>query len=154
MCVCVCVCVWLSVCVPTPVFLISSYGAPLAQRASYLAQHSSHFGTDGTVNYDYIVTNSINCLLIGSRCIPNGAHASKRIKNSVLHVHVCVSVFILSHELVYVCVYMYMYFISDSDEYVQKNVATLIREIAKHTPEVCTHIQYTYMLHTFSSAHR
>ena len=24
----------------------------------------------GTVNYDYIVTNSINCLLIGSRCIP------------------------------------------------------------------------------------
>lgn len=24
----------------------------------------------------------------------------------------------------------------DSDEYVQKNVATLIREIAKHTPEV------------------
>ena len=35
---------------------------------------------------------------------------------------------------------MYMYFILDSDEYVQKNVATLIREIAKHTPEVCTHI--------------
>lgn len=24
----------------------------------------------------------------------------------------------------------------DTDEYVQKNVATLIREIAKHTPEV------------------
>ena len=58
------------------VFLISSYGAPLAQSASYLAQHSSHFGTDGTVNYDYIVTNSINCLLIGSRCIPDGAHTN------------------------------------------------------------------------------
>ena len=28
----------------------------------------------GTVNYDYIVTNSINSLLIGSRCIPNGVH--------------------------------------------------------------------------------
>ena len=28
----------------TPVFLISSYGAPLAQRASYLALHSSLFG--------------------------------------------------------------------------------------------------------------
>ena len=28
----------------------------------------------GAVNYDYIVTNSINSLLIGSRCIPNGAH--------------------------------------------------------------------------------
>ena len=26
-----------------------------------------------TVNYDYIDTNGINSLLIGSRCIPNGA---------------------------------------------------------------------------------
>ena len=70
-------------------FLISSYGAPLAQRASYLALHSSLFGP---VNCDYIVSNSINCLLIGSRCIPNGthtkhcwanlAHASKHIKDS------------------------------------------------------------------------
>ena len=43
-------------------------------------------------NYDYIVTNSINSLLISSRCIPNGAHinhfranlahASKYIKKS------------------------------------------------------------------------
>ena len=38
------------------VFLISSYGAPLAKRASYLALHSSLFGPDGTVNYAYIVT--------------------------------------------------------------------------------------------------
>ena len=45
--------------------------APLAQRASYLAQYSSLFGPDGTVNYDYI---GINSLLIGSKCIPNGAH--------------------------------------------------------------------------------
>ena len=44
----------------TSEFLISLYGAPLAQRASYLALHSSLFGPDGTVNYDYIVTNSIN----------------------------------------------------------------------------------------------
>ena len=46
----------------------------------------------GTVNYDYIFTNSINSLLIGSGCILNGAHtnhfkanlaqASKLIKNS------------------------------------------------------------------------
>ena len=57
-------------------FLISSYGAPLAQRSSYLAQHSYLFGRDGAVNYDYIVTNSINYLLIGSRCIPNGTHDS------------------------------------------------------------------------------
>ena len=28
------------------------------------------------VNCDYIVTNSINSLLIGSRCIPNGAHTN------------------------------------------------------------------------------
>ena len=30
----------------------------------------------GTVSYDYIVTNTINSLLIGSRCIPNGAHTN------------------------------------------------------------------------------
>ena len=54
----------------------SLYGAPLAQRASYLAQHSSLFGPGGAINYDYIVTNSISSLLIGSRCIPNGAHTN------------------------------------------------------------------------------
>ena len=46
------------------VFLISLYGAPLAQRVS-LALHSSLFGPDGTVDYDYIITNSIKSLLIG-----------------------------------------------------------------------------------------
>ena len=30
-------------------------------------------GPDWLANYDYIVTNNINCLLIGSRCILNGA---------------------------------------------------------------------------------
>ena len=55
--------------------LISSYGAPLAQRASYLALHT-HLVPDGTVNYDFSVTNSINSLLIASRCIPNGAHTN------------------------------------------------------------------------------
>ena len=55
------------------VFLISSYGGPLAQRALYLALHSSFFGPDGAVTYD-IITNSINSLLISSRCIPKGAH--------------------------------------------------------------------------------
>ena len=54
-------------------FLISSYGAPLT---SYLALHSSLFGPDGAVNYDYIITNSINCLLISLRCIPNGTHTN------------------------------------------------------------------------------
>ena len=36
------------------VFLISSYGTPLAQRASYLALHSSLLEPDGAVNYDCI----------------------------------------------------------------------------------------------------
>ena len=52
------------------VLLISSYGAPLAQRASYLAPHTSLFGPDGAVNYDYIVANSVNSLLIGSDVFP------------------------------------------------------------------------------------
>lgn len=30
--------------------------------------------------------------------------------------------------------------LKDPDEYVKKNVATLIREIAKHTPEVCVYL--------------
>ena len=30
----------------------------------------------GAVKYDYIVTNSINSLLIGSRCISNGTHTN------------------------------------------------------------------------------
>ena len=42
----------------------------LPQRASYLALHSSSFRPDGTVNYDYIVTNSIKSLLIGPSCLP------------------------------------------------------------------------------------
>ena len=51
---------------------MSSYGTPLAQIASYLALYSS----DGVVNYDYIVTYSINAFLIGSRCIPNGTRTN------------------------------------------------------------------------------
>ena len=38
----------------------------------------SLFGPDGVSNYDYIVTNSINCLLIGLRCLPDGAHTNHR----------------------------------------------------------------------------
>ena len=41
-CMDACTCLHENVCVP--VFLISSYGAPLAQKASYLALHSSLFG--------------------------------------------------------------------------------------------------------------
>ena len=52
------------------------YGAPLAQRASYLALHSSLFGLDGAVNYVHNITNCIKCLLIGSRCILNGTHTN------------------------------------------------------------------------------
>ena len=57
-------------------FLISLYGAPLAQRTSYLALHSSLFEPVARLIMILFVTNSINCLLIGSRCIPNGAHTN------------------------------------------------------------------------------
>ena len=43
----------------TTVVLISSYGT-----AYYLALHSSLFGPDGAVNYDYIITNSTISLLL------------------------------------------------------------------------------------------
>ena len=59
------------------------YGAPLAKRASYLAQHSSLFGPDGAVNYDYVVINSINFLLIGSWYIPKGRVDALTIVESI-----------------------------------------------------------------------
>ena len=69
------------------VFFYSFYGAPLAKRASYLALHSSLFGPDGTVNYDYI-----NSLLIG---IPIGTHTLtivepiwSMLQNVYVYVHV------------------------------------------------------------------
>ena len=37
------------------------------------------------VNYDYIITNSINSLLIGSRCIPNSAHTN--LGNNLVNVY-------------------------------------------------------------------
>ena len=64
------------VCLSASVFLISSYGAPLAQRASYLDTAQFSLWASGAVNYDYIVTNGIKSLLIGSRCIPNGTHTN------------------------------------------------------------------------------
>ena len=46
-------------------------------------------------------------------------------------------------EMLNLIVFIYLNFVVitliDEDEYVKKNVATLIREIAKHTPEVCCH---------------
>ena len=53
--------------------MINSYGTPLAQTACYVALHSSLFGPDSAVNNNDIITN---CVLIGSRCIPNGAHTN------------------------------------------------------------------------------
>ena len=85
---------YIHVCIYISVFLISSYGTPMAKRVSYLTLHSFLFRFDGAVNYDFIVINSINSLLIASRCtcIPNGihtnhwwanlAHTSKFIKNT------------------------------------------------------------------------
>ena len=50
------------------------YGTSLAQRASDWALQSSLSGPDGAFNYEYIVTNSIESLLIGSK--PNSAHTN------------------------------------------------------------------------------
>ena len=41
--------------------------------------------------------------------------------------------------------------LKDPDEYVKKNVATLIREIAKHTPEVQCNNEYQTLLILFLS---
>ena len=59
------------------VFLMSSYGTPFAQWASYLARTAQFsLWASGAVIYNYIVTNCINCLLIGSRRISNGSHTN------------------------------------------------------------------------------
>ena len=51
------------------VLLISLYGAPLTQRASYLALHGSLFGPAGMIMIMLSLT-------LGSRCIPNGTHTN------------------------------------------------------------------------------
>ena len=51
--------------VHSAVFLTSLYDVPLAQRASYLALHSSLILASGAVSCDYIVTDSINAFSIG-----------------------------------------------------------------------------------------
>ena len=53
------------------VFLISSYGAPLAQIASYLALRSSFFGPVAQL---ILIILSLTAL-IGSGCIPNGVQS-------------------------------------------------------------------------------
>ena len=53
-------------------FLISSYGTPLTQRASYLALHSSLF----TPVAQLIMIILSLTALTGSRCLPNGAHTN------------------------------------------------------------------------------
>ena len=81
------------------VFLMSLYGAPLAQRA-YLALHSTLFGLDEAVNYEYIVTNSINSLLIDQDVFITMAHISKTRMyickiNSVCYYYKYVPLFVL-----------------------------------------------------------
>ena len=69
-----------------------------------MALHSSLFG--GAVNCDYIVTNTINSLFVGSRYIPNSArtnhcwanlaHTSKRrpiVSSSLIQMMQCYAVF-------------------------------------------------------------
>ena len=46
----------------------------IGQKSFLFGTARSHFGQDGADNYDYIITSSINSLLIGSRHIPNGPH--------------------------------------------------------------------------------
>ena len=54
------------------VFLITPYGTPLAQRASYLALHRSLIRP--VAQFIMIILSATALTLIGSRCIPNGAH--------------------------------------------------------------------------------
>ena len=56
---------------PGAVFLITAHHWP----KELLSCHSTVLSL-GAVNYDYIVTNSINSLLVSSRCIPNGARTN------------------------------------------------------------------------------
>ena len=59
------------VCMYVSVFLISSYGTPIGPKSFLFGTAQFSLWASGTVNYDYINTNRIKCLLIGSRCIPN-----------------------------------------------------------------------------------
>ena len=96
-------------------FLISLYGAPLAQKASYLALHSSLFEPVARLIMILFVTNSINCLLIGSRCIPNGAHTNHFWPNLVNASKLCskwIHLYLQEYNFIENGLYMYMYSMS------------------------------------------
>ena len=57
------------------VFLISLYGTPLVQKASYLALHSSLFGPVAQLIMIILSLTALT-LLIGLRCITNVAHTN------------------------------------------------------------------------------
>ena len=48
----------------------------IGQRASYFALHSSLFRPVVQLILINIITNSINSLLFGAKCIPNGTHTN------------------------------------------------------------------------------
>ena len=66
------------------VFLISSYGTPLAQRASYLALHSYLFGPVAQLIMIILSLTALP-LLTGSRCIPNGTRSNLNMLKNILY---------------------------------------------------------------------
>ena len=67
---------YMYMCTCTSVFLMSTYGTPLAQRAFYLAQLSSLFGPVAHMIMIILSLTALKSLVIGSRCIPNGTHTT------------------------------------------------------------------------------
>ena len=71
----------------------------------------------GAVNYDDFITTTIKSLLIGSRCIPNGAHtnycwanlahASKCIKNS----DICMYIYTVNIYIFYFFIFYFLFFL-------------------------------------------
>ena len=76
-CMYACMCVYMYVCMYVCINVFDKLiWCTIGPKSFLFGTAQFSLWASGAGNYDYIVTNSINCLLIGSRCIPNGTHTN------------------------------------------------------------------------------
>ena len=104
------------------VFLISSYGAPLAQRASYLGLHSSLFGPGAQLVLIILSLTALNLCSLAQDVFPM-AHTltiiepiwpmlqniSKLLVCTCMYIYICICIYICTYMYVCTFVYVHMY---------------------------------------------
>ena len=63
----------------------------------------------GAVSYDYILSNSINSLLIGLRFIPNGAYLNHFWAKTQICTYICIYIHTYVHTYIHIHTYIHTY---------------------------------------------